>query len=324
MSIIINSLFLLILSVVMIQRVHGRLKFIDERMRVEKKRKLPFFFAPFSVLYHTFTLSAVNKVILIFSFGLFFLFTYFIFIGITVPGFFGKNYLEQDLFTATISGLVKPYFVIIWPAIFLSMFFGVYSGIESAYIVTKKSEVFTSFVCKKINEVIDSLPRFLVIFLMIFFISAEDEYYQLYLLLLVGVLFSPVVYFNFKKRVEWLVKQRFIDAEFIAGQKKWRIKLVQIFWRNCRILTLSQFFYLYSNIVLTDACLGYLGVRQLRFPSLGGLMAAEMSFFDVKFLPVFLPALCLSFLIIILNLTGGYFEERYRYEMEEGIRYYSL
>jgi len=307
----------------MIERVHGRLRFVDDRLAPEGNKKTRVR-KIFSNIYHDFTLSMINKVLILTYSAFAGLMGWFIYQGIKNPEFLGKNYLDQALFTATIEGLFKPYLVIIWPAIFLSLILGIYSGIQAGYIKTRKLDVVSSFFYRRINEVIDSLPRFLIIFLMIFFVSAEEEYYQLYLLLIIGLLFTPVVYFNFKKRVEWLVKQRFIDAEFIAGQKRWKIKLVQIFWRNCRVLALSQFFYLYANIVLTDACLGYLGVRQLRFPSLGGFMAAEMSFFDVKFLPVFVPAFCLSLLIIVLNMAGTRFETKYRSEMEENVKYYSL
>ena len=78
------------------------------------------------------------------------------------------------------------------------------------------------------------------------------------------------------------------------------------------MLAISQFFYLYANIILADACLGYLGIRQLRFPSLGGLLAAEIGFYDVSFLPVFIPAAAISILIILLNLAGGYFKNKYK------------
>ena len=139
---------------------------------------------------------------------------------------------------------------------------------------------------------------------------------------IIGILFVPVVYIHFKKRVEWLAKQHFIDAERIVGEKTWRIKLVQIFWRNCRMLTISQFFYLYANIILADACLGYLGIRQLRFPSLGGLLAAEMGFYEVSFLPVFVPAAAISILIIALNLAGNYFKNKSEKETE--VKYYIL
>jgi len=307
----------------MIERIHGRLKFVDDRFVFEGNKKTPVR-KFFSGIYHNFTLSVINKVLLCVYSVFIGLMGWLIYQGIQNPVFLGKNYLDQPLFSATIEGLFKPYLVIIWPAIVLSLMVGIYSGIQAGYIKTRRFDVASSFFYRRINEVIDSLPRFLIIFLMIFFVSAEEEYYQLYLLLIIGLLFTPVVYFNFKKRVEWLVKQRFIDAEFIAGQKRWKIKLVQIFWRNCRVLALSQFFYLYANIVLTDACLGYLGVRQLRFPSLGGFMAAEMSFFDVKFLPVFVPAFCLSLLIIMLNMAGTRFEAKYRNEMGENAKYYSL
>lgn len=309
----------------MIETIHGRLKFVDQRMSTgERERGKGPLSNFFSRIYHDFSLSVVNKVILLAYTVFFITFVWFVYTGIQNPAFLGKNYLGDNLFTAAVEGLLKPYLFVVWPAIMISLSFGIYSGIQVGYIKTKKIDVFSSFFYKKTNEVIDSMPRFLIIFLMIFFVSAEEPYYQLYLLSMIGILFTPVVYFNFKKRVEWLVKERFIDAEFIAGQKSWRIKLIQIFWRNSRILTLSQFFYLYSNIVLTDACLGYLGVRQLRFPSLGGLMAAEMSFFNAKFLPVFVPAVCLSLLIISLNLAGNYFEEKYRKNMGENVQYYSL
>lgn len=300
----------------MIIKEHGKLKFIEEETADKRKNKI------LSEISHFIRLSYVNKMIFIFSLTALGAVVAFFGFGLMDENFWGNTYLDKSLFNSVVEGLFLPYLVLIWPAILVSMFLGIYAGIQTGYIKAGPASKISSFIWDKINELIDSLPRFVIILFVIFFLSAASEYYQLILLMIIGLLFMPVVYIHFKKRVQWLAKQHFIDAERVVGEKTWRIKLVQIFWRNCRMLTISQFFYLYANIILADACLGYLGIRQLRFPSLGGLLAAEMGFYEVSFLPVFIPAAAISILIIALNMAGNYFKNKSEKETE--VIYYIL
>ena len=107
--------------------------------------------------------------------------------------------------------------VLIWPAILVSMFLGIYAGIQTGYIKTGPVSRISSFIWDKLNSLLDSLPRFVIILFVIFFMSAASEYYQLLLLVIIGLLFVPVVHIHFKKRVRWLAKQHFIDAECQVG-----------------------------------------------------------------------------------------------------------
>ncbi len=319
----------------MIIKEHGKLKFVEERRGENQtllsetegniSRQLALSCRKmFSDLKHFVGLSFVNKLIFFISVVVLGAVAAFFGLGLMNENFWGQTYLEKSLFNSVLEGLFLPYLVLIWPAISVSMVLGIYSGIQTGYIKTGRGDRISSFFWDKINELIDSMPKFVIILFIIFFISAANEYYQLLLLIIIGILFVPVIYIHFKKRVEWLVNQHFIDAERIVGQKTWKIKLIQIFWRNCRMLAISQFFYLYANIILADACLGYLGVRQLRFPSLGGLLAAEIGFYEVSFLPVFIPAAAISLLIIALNLAGNYFKNKYRSQNETEVKFYVL
>lgn len=319
----------------MIIKEHGKLKLVEEKGAENQtwlsegegslsRRFALLFRKMFSDLRHFVGLSLVNKLIFFISVVVFGAVVAFFALGFMDENFWGQTYLEKSLFNSILDGLFWPYLVLIWPAILISMVLGIYSGIQTGYIKIGRADRIASFFWDKMNELIDSMPKFVIILFIVFFMSAANESYQLILLIIIGILFVPVIYIHFKKRVQWLANQHFIDAERIVGQKAWRIKLIQIFWRNCRMLAISQFFYLYANIILADACLGFLGVRQLRFPSLGGLLAAEIGFYEVSFLPVFIPAAAISLLIIILNLAGNYFKNKYRSQNETEIKFYVL
>ncbi|MFQ5646630.1 MAG: hypothetical protein ACE5GM_06855, partial [bacterium] len=134
-------------------------------------------------------------------------------LGIRDEYFWGRTYLDKSLFKAVVQGMFWPYLVLIWPALLISLGLGIYSGLQAGYIKNRPAEKLASFFWDKLNELIDSFPRFVIILFLVFFIGGDNDYYQLILLTVVGLLFVPVVHFHFKKRVQWLAAQHFIDAD---------------------------------------------------------------------------------------------------------------
>jgi len=153
-------------------------------------------------------------------------------------------------------------------------------------------------------QVLDSLPKFVLV-LLVASIARSD---LVWIMLAVGVTFSPQIAGAIRSSVERLRAAAFIEAERSLGVGMGRIVFVHILWGHARHVILSQLMSLMAYALLVETSLSYLGGElgvQEPQASWGNMIAlARDGLFTGVYLPAVLPAAMISLTILGFTLVG--------------------
>jgi len=208
----------------------------------------------------------------------------------------GTDFLGRDILTRLILG-IQAYFLPGLLAIIVALGLGTFMGVLSGYRGGKSELVITY-----INNVMDSLPR-LVLILLVVAAFKPDIYI---IMLVVGLTNAPAVASLVKDKITFLKQKNFLEASVALGLSTRTIIVKHILWYNCRTLLIIQATLGMAEAILIETSLSYLGFGvQEPVPSWGNMIQAGANYMmRGDFWPSTAPALAILFTVLGFHLLG--------------------
>ncbi|MFW6139015.1 MAG: ABC transporter permease [Spirochaetota bacterium] len=209
---------------------------------------------------------------------------------------FGTDYLGRDIFSRIVKG-TEAFFIPGLLAITIATVFGITFGIISGF-----SPPILSRVVFYILNIIDSIPRFILILMIIAIFSPS-----IYLIMVfVGITSIPKIASYTSSKVDVLKNQGFIEACRALGLSQKSIIFKHIVWLSSKSVLIIQATLGMGEAILIETSLSYLGIGvQEPIPSWGNMVAMGKDFFfQGKIWLSTIPALVILVTIMGLYLLG--------------------
>lgn len=110
-------------------------------------------------------------------------------------------------------------------------------------------------------DLVESLPKLILALAAIWVIDVDARWLSK-LYPLIGLTFTPMIFYAVRERTRRVVSEGFIEAQRALGSSPWRIVGVHVLWNNCRGAVAVQAAQLLGYLLMFDLTLGYLGYSQ--------------------------------------------------------------
>jgi peptide/nickel transport system permease protein len=208
----------------------------------------------------------------------------------------GTDFLGRDVFSRIVKG-TEAFFIPGLLSITISTAFGLLFGVISGFYPR-----FWSKIIFYILNIIDSIPRFIFILIIVVLFSPS-----IYLIMtFVGITSIPKITTYVKAKVEVLKKQRFIEAGKALGLSQMSIIFKHIVWLSSKSVFIIHATLGMGEAILIETALSYLGIGvQEPVPSWGNMVSMGTDyFFQGKIWLSTIPAITISVTIMGLYLLG--------------------
>lgn len=209
---------------------------------------------------------------------------------------FGTDFLGRDLFSRIVKG-TEAFFIPGLLSIMISTTFGMLFGVLSGFYPR-----FASRIISYILNIIDSVPRFIFILIIIVLFSPS-----IYLIMtFVGITSIPKITAYVKAKVEVLKKQRFLEAGKALGLSPMVIIFKHVVWLSSKSVLIIHATLGMGEAILIETALSYLGIGvQEPIPSWGNMVAMGADyFFQGRVWLSTIPAITITITIMGLYLLG--------------------
>jgi len=123
------------------------------------------------------------------------------------------------------------------------------------------------------NTMMETLPQIFWLFLISrFLLDSSSPFFYYIWYPVIAMTYSPVVTDQLLARIEKLREQNYILAEKVVGEKKIKTFFRDIIGLQCLDILLVQAVYLFSNMIVMEACMDFLAQISPSSPSLGALL----------------------------------------------------
>lgn len=207
---------------------------------------------------------------------------------------FGTDNFGRDIFSRVLSGTGYSLLVAL-ATVFIGAFFGMLTGLTAGYIGGIYDEI-----VMRLNDALTAFPG--ILFALVLFTAIGPGKYTIILAL--GVIFIPSFSRIIRSDTLRLREQEFVGSAKAFGASPYRIMFVHIL-PNTRVTLLSAVTVGFSNAILTESGMSYLGFGiQPPDPSLGRMLFEAQSYlFKAPWYAIF-PGFVIVLAVIAFNLIG--------------------